>query len=250
MIRIRISLSVLLISALLCLAAGCASSNSPITSSGLSDTSLTDVPTPTASTTSLTAPTPTGDKAALLAEIVRIRAGLKDGTLVADWSPNQRDFPSDFQVFLDGLEQAVYEPDVTVYLKYSAGAATALYAELAAMPEVALVVYVNREERIAELKEQYKDDPDMLALLERSTQTLATTQAPDTTLGSVTTQTPGTTLPPDVFAGLFKVWLVDCRQSWEFAQTMWDRPEVERANIGLVHSPDWVTLLERVVHEK
>jgi hypothetical protein len=76
----------------------------------------TETPTAIASTTLSTAPLVTGDRAELLAEIERIRAGLEDGTLVVSW-PERSDLPSDFQGFLDGLEQSVYEPNLIVYLE-------------------------------------------------------------------------------------------------------------------------------------
>ena len=103
--NIRITLGILAVSAFLCVVAGCASSTSPTTFTQLSTTSQAESRTTIASTTSLAPPAPTGDKAVLLAEIVRIRAGLKDGTLVADWNADPRELPSDFQVLLDGLEK-------------------------------------------------------------------------------------------------------------------------------------------------
>jgi len=246
---IRIVLGILVVSAFLSVVASCASSTSPTTFTQLSSSSQTEAPTTVAPPTSLAPPEPFGDKAALLAEVERVRAGLKDGTLVADWGP-QRDLPSDFQVLLDGLEKAVYAPDVTVDLTDSAGAATALYDEIAAMPEVLQIVYVSRQEFIAELKERYKDDPEKLALIEKSLQPPETAWTLTTAPTPATTRTPGTTLPAIVFHAVFKIWLKDYRQATHFANELWRRPEVQRAYIGLGGYPGWVELLKRVVHQK
>lgn len=167
---------------------------------------------------------PADEKAAILAEIARIRAGLSDGSLVFDYSPGSISgfpLPSDPQTSLDALESATQAPDVYMYLKDSALPAEALRHEVAAMPQVAKVYFKSKEEALAELKEDLSDNPEILD-------------------GLVGNPIPAT----------LEIWLTDYRQAREFIKTFRDRPEVDNATARRIDLAEWLRLLQNCVHPK
>ena len=142
----------------------------------------------------------TGAKAELLAEIQRIRGGVKSGTLILDWpAPGiaAGALPSDPLQLLDFLEKTVSAQDVTLFLVDGAGEASALQSEILAMPEVSRVVFVSKEDALARLKEDFKSNPEIL-------DGLATNPLP----------------------ACLEVWLKDSEQAAAFADRFRDRPEV------------------------
>lgn len=94
----------------------------------------------------------TAAEAATLERIRQIRAGLADGTW--EFAPTATSPDSS----ADGGEA----PQITVYLKDPPTDVDALQQDILAMPDVASVVYVSKEEALARLREDFKDDPDIL----------------------------------------------------------------------------------------
>jgi hypothetical protein len=159
----------------------------------------------------------TGAKAELLAEIQRIREGVKSGTLVLEWpAPGVAagDLPSDPMQLLDSLEQTVFAPDVTLYLGDSTGEASALQSEILAMPEVSRVVFVSKEDALEQLKEDYKDNPEVLEGLQTNP------------------------LP-----ACLEVWLKDFEQATAFADRFRERPGVDEALSPQIDYAGWTTRL-------
>jgi cell division protein FtsX len=147
--------------------AGCSSPESPSAAStgspSTSETSTTTTEAPSTSTsTSMTQPaststsTPTtivplsAAEAQILARIQEIRAGLADGTWVFDPDPSAPPATDANSV------------DVVAYLTQEVADATALEKEIEGMPEVARVTYVSTDEALARLKEDFKDNPEVL----------------------------------------------------------------------------------------
>jgi hypothetical protein len=165
-----------------------------------------DAVTSVAPSPASTDPRLSADEADLLAEVERIRVGLRDGTLVFDYSAGpDSDLPSDPQDLLDMVEYAAYRPDITVYFKTepasqepSLSQMTALRDELAAMPEVAKATYVSKEEALAQVKEQYPDRPEMWE-----------------------------SLPANPLPAYLEIWLRDYHQSSEIAVELQRRPLVD-----------------------
>ncbi len=179
----------------------------------------------TSSSASTTAGAPvilTGDRAELQAEIERIREGMESGTLVFDWYPpgiTAGDLPSDPIIFLDMLEQSLADPDVTLYLLEDAGDAPDLRAELAAMPEVARLLFVSNEEALAQMKEEYKDTPEIFSALEKNP------------------------LP-----ACLEIWLTDYMKAASFADQLRDRPEVDEIRASGMDYAQWTAQLRSLTH--
>lgn len=212
--------------------AGCTSGDKATTSSASvasssspnSTTSTLASPATTGEvSTTATAPAAlTGEKVELYAEIQRLREGMKSGTLVLDWYPpgiTMGDLPSDPILFLDSLEQSLFNPDVTVYLMDAAGEAADLRSEIAAMPEVARLVFVSKHDALERLKEDFKDEPEILANLE------------------------GNPLP-----AVLEIWLKDYSKAASFADRLRGRPEVDEARTPGMDYGEWATRLRSLAH--
>lgn len=188
---------------------GCTSGEATDAGSSVASSSIT-TEKPSSSTTEASSPTTTvvaltGAKAELYGEIQRIREGLESGTLAFDWYPpgvTASELPADPVLFLEMLEQSLFNPDVTLYLLGSAGEAGALRAEIAVMPEVARLVCVSREDALARVKEQFKDNPEVIAALEENQ-------------------------PGEYPAASLEIWLRDYTQAESFADSLAGRSEVD-----------------------
>jgi len=174
------------------------------------------------------ATTLTGAKAELWAEIQRVRQGVASGELTPDWpqrEATQGALPSDPMLFLDRLEESLFGPDLTVYLRDSAEDALPLRTELSAMSGVANVEFVSKDEALQELKEIFADNPEILSSL---------------------TSNP---LPASL-----EVWLTDYTQAGWFADQFRGRPEVEEVLVpteALPHDMDyayWIATLRGYSH--
>ena len=162
------------------------------------------------------------DKAELAGEVEHVRKGLIVGTLVFNWAPPKgSDFPSDPRTVLDSLEDSAYAPDAQVFLKDSAGNAEALGKEIAAMPEVQQVDFVSKERALMQLRQQFKDQPEILSELQSNP------------------------LPAS-----FSIWLNDYRQASEFVKKLQGRPEVEDAKARSIDFPYWTALLRGMTHAR
>jgi len=195
-------------------AASLGSSTMPPTS--VSSASSNETSTSTITTVPLAL---TGERAQLYVEIQRIREGVAARTLVFDWNPGPgSDLPSDPMELLDSLEQGLLSPLVTIYLKQDAGDALALRREIAARPEVERLLFVSKDEALARLKEEFKDNPEILAGLE------------------------GHTLP-----AYLEIWLSDHRKAEAFATEFRNRPEVAEAKAaGTLDCAALIALLRRI----
>ena len=143
----------------------------------------------------------TGAKAELWAEIQRIREGVKSGELSFGWTASEAaggDLPSDPMAMLDSLEKSLLRPDVTLYLRDSAGDGAALRDEIAAMPGVTRLEYVSKDEALQKLKETFADNPEILEGLQ------------------------GNPLPASL-----EIWLSDHTQAASLAEELRSRPEVD-----------------------
>ncbi len=160
------------------------------------------------------------DRAELAGEVERIRKGLIAGTLAFDWAPpKDSDFPSDPLKVLESLEDSAYAPDAQVFLKDSAGYATALGKEIEAMPEVQQVEFVSKERALTQLRMQFKNQPEILSELQSNP------------------------LPAS-----FSIWLNDHRQSSEFVKKLEGRPEVEDVKARSIDFAYWAGLLRDMTH--
>ena len=160
----------------------------------------------------------TGAKAELWAEIQRVRQGVASGDLIFGWPPSeatQGALPSDPMLMLDSLEQSLLRPDLTMYLSDSAGEATALRSEISAMPGVAKLEFVSKDEALQKLKEDYADNPEIFESLHDNP------------------------LPASL-----EVWLADYTQAGSFADQFRDRPEVDEVTVHAKDDAYWIERLD------
>jgi len=160
----------------------------------------------------------TGAKAELWAEIQRIRQGVASGEVTLDRPPSeatQGALPSDPMLMLDSLEQSLLRPDLTMYLSDSAGEATALRSEISAMPGVAKLEFVSKDEALQKLKEDYADNPEIFESLHDNP------------------------LPASL-----EVWLADYTQAGSFADQFRDRPEVDEVTVYAKDDAYWIERLD------
>jgi len=173
--------------------------------------------------TSREATTLTGAKAELWAEIQRTREGVKSGELIFAWTASEaarEDLPSDPMLMLDSLEKSLLGPDITVYLRDSAGDATALRSEISAMPGVARLEFVSKDEALQKLKESFADHPEIISSL------------------------PGNPLPASL-----EVWLTDYTQAPALADQLRDRPEVDEVRPPTMDYGQWAERLRSLTRE-
>ena len=93
--------------------------------------------------------------ASLLEDIRSLRQEVASGKVVMGWKPDPNSaLAKDPLSVFDSLEKTVLAPEVTAYLKDSAGDGTALRQEIAAWPEVENVTLVSKDEaRARELED-------------------------------------------------------------------------------------------------
>ncbi len=104
---------------------------------------------------------------AMLAEIRALHADWKSGKIEIDWPPPGVDaanapYPTDLEELFQWLEQGVFAPEVTVFLKDEVDAAEELQAEIAGWPEVIGVRFVSKDEALARLRADLADHADIL----------------------------------------------------------------------------------------
>lgn len=104
---------------------------------------------------------------ATLAEIRALHADWKSGKIEIDWPPPGVDatnapYPTDLEELFQWLEQGVFSPEVTVFLKDEVDAAEELQAEIAGWPEVIGVRFVSKDEALARLRADLTDHADLL----------------------------------------------------------------------------------------
>lgn len=165
----------------------------------------------------------TGAKAELWDEIQRIREGVKAGELIFGWTATEAaggDLPSDPMAMLDSLEKSLLRPDVTLYLRDSAGDGAALRDEIAAMPGVTRLEYVSKDEALQKLKEDFADNPEVLS-------------------GLV-----GNPLPASL-----EIWLSDYTQAASLAAELRSRPDVDEARAPTMDYAQWVARLQSLTRE-
>ena len=93
---------------------------------------------------------------------------------------------------------SLLRPDVTVYLRDSAGDAAALQSEISAMPGVTRLEFVSKDQALQKLKETFADNPEILEGLQ------------------------GNPLPASL-----EIWLSDHTQAASLAEELRSRPEVD-----------------------
>lgn len=166
----------------------------------------------------------TGAKAELWTEIQRIREGVKSGELTFGWTAAEAaggDLPSDPMLMLDSLERSLLSPDVTAYLRDSAGEATALRTEISAMPGVAGLEFVSKDEALQKVKETFADNPEIFEGLQ------------------------GNPLPASL-----EIWLNDYSLATSLADELRSRPEVDevQARAATMDYAQWVERLRSLTH--
>jgi hypothetical protein len=106
------------------------------------------------------------DEVEFLAGLERIRAALADGSMVFDPGVPPPTLRDGLEGYLNDLQQMALLPDLTVDLTSAVGEFDVIISECSAMPEVARVDIVSREEAHQRQAEYLVENPELSEIMD------------------------------------------------------------------------------------